>query len=116
MGVVDNPDTGDPSVSVEDPILGVVSWWLGKYSRNEVLVLITRHFKIEEVFEAHKLLATKCKLPEPTGHRNSVLRSAGEASAVDLINTIEVLRSEKKAPKFVIASDNLGKFHLEHSV
>ena len=56
----DTSDTGGQGV--ESSLLGVTSWWLTKHNRVEVMALVTKHFRPEEMFEANKLLASVCKL------------------------------------------------------
>ena len=36
----DNPEPGGHPVALESSLLGVISWWLVKHTREEVLVLI----------------------------------------------------------------------------
>ena len=85
---------------VDSHLLGVTSWWLKKHNRADVMVLVTRHFRPEEVFEANKLLASVCNLPNPIKHIKSVLRSALEANVVDLVNNMEMLDKDKKDFRF----------------
>ena len=77
-----------------------------------MLVLIARHYKPDLVFQAHQLLDQVCQLLDPKVHKNSVLRSAGEAYAVDLLNTMDMLINEKRAPRYLIPSEQLGKVPL----
>ena len=89
-------DTGGGSKAfLESSVLGIINWWLKRNNRVEVLVLVSRHYRPEEVLKANQMLAEACMLPGPTPHKNSQLRSAGEANAVDLINNLEMLDSEK---------------------
>ena len=48
----------------------------------------------------------------PINHRNSALRSASEANIVELVNNIDKLSDENKAPKYLIPSDQLGRVPL----
>ena len=93
-----NPEPGGQAV-LESSLLGVIDWWLGNHTREEVLVLINRHFRPEEVFDAHKLLAQACKLNDPIKHKNSALRKAGEVQAVDLVNDMDRLDLGKTGPR-----------------
>ena len=62
-------DDGDPASKVlESLVLRVISWWTGKFHRNQVLNLVTRHFQAVEVHEASLLLAQACKLGTPIKH------------------------------------------------
>ena len=97
---------------LESSLLGVIDWWLGNHTREEVLVLINRHFRPEEVFDAHKLLAQACKLNDPIKHKNSALRKAGEVQAVDLVNDMDRLDLGKTGPRYLIPSDQLGRVPL----
>ena len=108
----DNPEPGGHPVALESSLLGVISWWLGRHTREEVLVLISRHFLPDEVREGNLLLAEACKLQEQPGHKTSILRSAGEAYAVDLVNNLDMLGKQKNAPRYLIPSDQLGKVPL----
>ena len=74
-------------------MLGIVSWQLDKYTRSEVLTLICRYYRPEEVYRANEMLAE-------TMHRNSTFRSAGEANAVDLLNNMGKLDDEKRFPRY----------------
>ena len=58
------------------------------------------------------MLAEACSLQEQTRHKNSLLRSAGEANAVDLLNNMGMLDSEKRSPKYLVPSDELGSIPL----
>ena len=108
----DNPEPGGHPVALESSLLGVISWWLGRHTREEVLVLISRHFLPDEVREGNLLLAEACNLQEQPGHKTSILRSAGEAYAVDLVNNLDMLGKQKNAPRYLIPSDQLGKVPL----
>ena len=74
--------------------------------------MISRHFRPEELWEANQLLAKECQLEEQTKHKNSVLRTAGEAFAVDIVNNVEMLGKQRNAPRYLIPSDQLGKVPL----
>ena len=111
MGETEDSGGGDKSF-LESAVLGVIHWWLNRNSRGEVLVLISRHFRSEEVLHANQLLAQACQLPEPISHRNSQLRTAGEANATDLLDNLDILDSEKRAPRYLVPSDDLGKIPL----
>ena len=58
------------------------------------------------------MLSLKCKLQNPIQHKNSALRSAGEANAVDLLNNLDMLDSEKRAPRYLVPSEDLGSVPL----
>ena len=68
-------------------------------------MLVTRHFKPDEILKAIQILATACNLQAPVQHKNSPLRSAGEANAVDLIDNFGALVEGNKIPRFLIPSD-----------
>ena len=97
---------------IESCLLGVTNWWLDKYNRAEVMSLVSRHFRPEEALEANKQLSSMCQLGDPIQHRNSALRSAGDAIVVDLVNNLEVLNKEKRAPRYLVPSDKLDKVHV----
>ena len=89
QGDVDNPsDQGPGSGVVEDMLLAVASWWVGRYPRVEALDLLTRHFLPVDMLVANQKLAESCHLQTPGTHRNSVNRSAGESYAIDLYNNL----------------------------
>ena len=81
-------------------MLGIVSWRLDKNTRSEVLTLICRYYRPEEVYRANAMLAETCKFEKQTMHRNSTFRSAGEANAVDLLNNMGKLDDEKRFPRY----------------
>ena len=114
--MTDQPAQGpaDPGgqASIESCLLGVTSWWLDKHNRAEVMGLVSRHFRPQEVYEANKLLSSICQLGDPIHHRNSALRSAGEAFVVDLVNNLEMLDSEKRAPRYLVPSTMLDRIPL----
>ena len=103
-------DPGPPLL--ENLPLAVASWWVGRHSRSEVLDLMTRHYLPVDLFEAHLELARVCQLEPPGRRQNSTTRSAGEAYAIDLYNNLYKLSSEKKLPRLVLCSDDLGKVPL----
>ena len=73
------PGDGDtvPAIQVlESLVLGVISWWTGKFHRNKVLDLVTRHFQPSEVLEASTALARACQLESPGRKNNTATRSA----------------------------------------
>ena len=105
---VEEEPGGGPAKGLESSVLGMISWWLKKNSRAEVVVLIIRHYRPEVVFLANQMLAEACQLEKQTLHKNSQLRSAGEANAIDLLNNMGLLDDEKRAPRYLIPSDELG--------
>ena len=107
-------DDGDPPPKVvESLVLGVVNWWSGKFHRNQVLNLVTRHFLPMEVFEANMQLAKASQIEVPGKKNNTPSRSACEAYAIDLVNNLLELDSQKKKPRILIPSDQLGKVPLD---
>ena len=99
-------DDGDPPPKVvESSVLGVVNWWSGKFHRNQVLNLVTRHFLPMEVFEANMQLAKASQIEVPGKKNNTPSRSACEAYAIDLVNNLLELDSQKKKPRILIPSD-----------
>ena len=60
------------------------------------------------MLRADQILAQACHLEDPTKHKNSPLRSAGDANAVELLNNMGLLDSEKRAPRYLVPSDELG--------
>ena len=109
---MDGDTPGGAGVPIESALLGVTNWWLGKHSREEVIVLVSRHFRPEEVFQENLLMAQACQLQVPSKHKNSPLRSAGEAYIVDLVNSMSMLASGGQPPRFLVPSDQLGKVPL----
>ena len=108
------PGDPDPASQVlESLVLGVISWWTGKFHRNQVLDLVTRHFQPMEVFEASSELARVCNLELPGRKNNTATRSACEAYAIELVNTLLELDDKKIKPRIVIPCDQLGKVPLE---
>ena len=93
-------------------MLGIVSWRLDKYTRSEVLTLICRYYRPEEAYRANEMLAEACKLEKQNKHRNSPFRSVDEANAVDLVNNMGKLDDEKRAPRYLIPSEELGTVPL----
>ena len=74
-----------------------------------MLDLLTRHFLPGDMYEAHKKLAGVCPGITAGIHKNSQTRTAGEAYAIDLHNSLLQLSNEKKLPKLLVSSDDLGK-------
>jgi hypothetical protein len=103
---------GDPASKVlESLVLGVISWWTGKFHRNQVLNLVIRHFQALEVHDASVLLAQSCKLGTPIKHNNTPSRSACEENAIDLVNSL--LDSQKKRPRIMLPSEQLSQVTLD---
>ena len=100
-------DSGGEPKGLKSYVLGIVSWWLDKYTRSEVLALICRYYRPEEVYRANEMLAEACKLEKQNKHRNSPFRSVDEANAVDLVNNMGELDDEKRAPRYLIPSEEL---------
>ena len=97
---------------LEDMLLAVTSWWVGRYTRTEALDLMTRHYMPLDMYVANQALAEACHLTPPGTHRNSINRTAGESYAIDLFNNLYQLGQEKKLPRLVLCSDDLGKVPL----
>ena len=104
----DEDDPGPPAL-LENLLLAVASWWVGRHSRAEVLDLMTRHFLPVDMYQAHQELAKVCTELSPGTHKNSQTRTAGEAYAIDLYNNLLQLGNDKKLPRLVVSSDDLGK-------
>ena len=68
-------------------------------------MLVTRHFKLDEILKANQILATACNSQAPVQHKNSPLRSAGKVNAVDLIDNFGALVEGNKFSRFLIPSD-----------
>ena len=77
-------DPGPPAALLENLLLAVASWWVGRHSRAEVLDLMTRHFLPVDIYQAHQELAKVCTELSPGTHKNSQTRTVGEAYAIDL--------------------------------
>ena len=98
QGDVDNPsDQGPGSGVVEDMLLAVASFWVGRYPRGEVLDLLTRHFLQVDLHVANLKLAESCQLQAPGTHRNSINRSAGESYAIDLYNNLRTNLAKRRS-------------------
>ena len=104
----DEDGGGNPPV-LENLLLAVASWWTGRHHRAEVLDLLTRHYLPVDMYEAHKELARVCPGVIAGPHKNNQTRTAGEAYAIDLHNSLLQLSNEKRLPKLVVSSDDLGK-------
>ena len=100
---------GPGQASLENLVLAVTSWWVGKFTRMEALDLMTRHYLPADLYVANQNLAQACGLTSPGIHRNSINRSAGESYAIDLYNNLYQLSQEKKLPRLLVCSDDLGK-------
>ena len=115
-GHVDLQDTGggNPVTQpvLEDPLLAVANWWVGRHSRVEVLDLLTRHFLPVDMLMAHQELARVCQMDPPGIHKSSANRPAADAYAIDLYNNLFQLSHEKRLPRLMVCSDNLGKVPL----
>ena len=112
--IMSGDDDGDPAMKVvESLVLGVVNWWTGKFHRNQVLNLVTRHLQALEVHEASLQLAQACQPGVvPVKHNNTPSRSACEANAIDLVNSLLELDSQKKKPRILVHSDQLEQVPL----
>ena len=77
-----------------------------------MLDLMTRHYMPVDMYVANQALAETCQLQPPRSHRNSVNRSAGESYAIDLYNNLYQLGQEKRLPRLLLCSDDLGKVPL----
>ena len=103
---------GGPPAVLENLLLAVASWWVGRHNRAEVLDLLTRHYLPVDMYQAHLELAQVCPQLSPGTHKNSQTRTAGEAYAIDLYNNLLQLSNEKKLPRLLLSSDDLGKVPL----
>ena len=111
-GDSDPAPPGPGQDALENLLLAVASWWVGRHSRIEVLDLMTRHFLPVDMYVANQELAQACQLLPPGSHRNSINRSAGESYAIDLYNNLYQLSNDKKLPRILLSSDDLGKVPL----
>ena len=90
-----------------------MNWWTGKFHRNQVLNLVTRHYQAHEVYEASLKLAQSCNLDTPVKHYNTPSRSACEANAIDIVPKLVELDLKKKKPRILIPSDQLDLVPLD---
>ena len=81
-------------------MLGVINWWKHRNTRAEVLLLVSRHYRPDDVLKANQVLSLKWNLLDPIQHKNSAPISAGEANAIDLLTNLKMLDSEKRALNF----------------
>ena len=84
--------------TITDLVLGVGNWWCLKQGKDEVVILVKRHFGNEEVFQSNLVLAAKCDLARPIKHNVSVARPAIDASADDLVTNMKNLVDSVKLP------------------
>ena len=64
--------------------------------------LIVKHFTASELLEARKELCTAVGAAEPIARRDSDHRSAAAAHAVDLLDQVGELDSQRKLPVIVV--------------
>ena len=65
------------------------------------------------MFEASETLAQASQLCAPIKHNNTPSRSACEANAIDLVNALLELDDQRKLPRILIPSDQLGRVPLD---
>ena len=99
--------------TITDLVLGVGNWWCLKQGKDEVVILVKRHFGNEEVFQSNLVLAAKCDLDRPIKLKVSVSRPAIDAFADDLVTNKKNLINSVKLPIIVIPATQLGRVPLD---
>ena len=90
-------------------VLGTVHMWHLRGHRSNVVDLIVKHFTACELLEARKELCTAVGAAVPVARRDSDYRSAAAAHAVDLLDQVGELDSQRKLPVIVVPSTLLAK-------
>ena len=90
-------------------VLGSVHMWHLRGHRSNVVDLIVKHFTSYELLEARKELCSAVGATDPIARRDSDHRSAAEAHAVDLLDQVGELDSQRKLPVIVVPSTLLAK-------
>ena len=65
--------------------------WMNKWPKKKVSELIVKHFVDHDVYEAFCKLSEASELPPSQKHRNTEVRTKGEASASDLVSSLAEL-------------------------
>ena len=90
-------------------VLGTVHMWHLRGNRNKVVDLIVRHFSASELLEARKELCKAVDAEDPVARRDSGQRPAAEAIAINLLDHLGDLDTQKKLPVIVVPSTMLAK-------
>ena len=90
-------------------VLGTVHMWHLRGNRHKVVDLIVRHFSASELLEARKELCKAVDAEDPVARRDSGQRPAAEAIAINLLDHLGDLDTQKKLPVIVVPSTMLAK-------
>ena len=74
-------------------IIGTVLVWINKWGKKQAKELIVKHFVDHLVFDEYCKLSEVCGLSPPKKHINTHVRSKGEATAYDLVNSFFYFKS-----------------------
>ena len=83
-------------------ILGTVLMWMNKWGKEQVSELIVKHFVDHDVYDASCKLSEASKSQRLQKHRNTEVRTKGEASAWDLVSSLAKLDRECRLPEIVV--------------
>ena len=64
---------------------------MNKWPKKQVSELNVKHFVDHDVYEAYCKLSEASELPPPQKHRNTEVRTKGEASAWDMVSSLAKL-------------------------
>ena len=95
--------------TINSVVLGSVNMHYDKLNKSEVLELIEVNFEEDEIAGALSCLNQAVGYEPPQGRQTSVNRTAVQAYAVDLFDTVAKLVSDNKMPDIVVSSDQLSR-------
>ena len=88
-------------------IIGTVLVWFNKWGKKQAKELIVKHFVDHLVFDEYCKLSEVCGLSPPKKHINTHVRSKGEATAYDLVNSLAELDLANELPEIVVPAIDL---------
>ena len=77
MAAGDTPNWDPPEtvITAESVVLGVLNWWSTNYTHKQVVAMVDKNFKQDDILEAQKALETALgESGEPKKRQNSQLR------------------------------------------
>ena len=100
---------GSDVLTINSVVLGTVHMYHNKMPKAKLLELIEVNFEESEILGALTCLNQAVGDDPPQGRQTSVNRTAAQAYAMDLHDTMAKLISENKMPVIVVSSDQLSR-------
>ena len=101
--------TTSSEMPLSSVVLGTVHMYHNKMPRPDVIEILEINFDENEIQGALKVLHEAAGLDPPQGRQTSPNRTAVQAYALDLYDSMSKLISENKLPVIVVSSDQLAR-------